>query len=98
MEQWRRSRRTGYREPDGFLTVEHVHVHAGGQAVFGVVETPGGGDRGKLKDRTDAKQIAHAPQQTMWSADAEQVPLPVAGNAERPLSDAWRTVARRAEG
>jgi len=27
------------------LTVEHVHVHSGGQAVVGVVETPGGGDR-----------------------------------------------------
>jgi hypothetical protein len=27
------------------VTVEHVHVHAGGQAVVGTVETPGGGDR-----------------------------------------------------
>jgi hypothetical protein len=25
------------------VTVEHVHVHAGGQAVVGTVETPGGG-------------------------------------------------------
>jgi hypothetical protein len=25
------------------VTVEHVHVHAGGQAVVGMVETPGGG-------------------------------------------------------
>jgi hypothetical protein len=24
------------------VTVEHVHVHAGGQAVVGVVESPGG--------------------------------------------------------
>src|SRR5262245_1948084 len=29
------------------VTVEHVHVHAGDQAVVGTVETPGGGDRGK---------------------------------------------------
>jgi hypothetical protein len=43
------------------VTVEHVHVHAGGQAVVGVVETPGGGDRAKLKDQPDALQIAHAP-------------------------------------
>jgi len=27
------------------VTVEHVHVHSGGQAVVGVVEAPGGGDR-----------------------------------------------------
>jgi hypothetical protein len=27
------------------VTVEHVHVHPGGQAVVGTVETPGGGDR-----------------------------------------------------
>ena len=30
------------------VTVEHVHVHAGGQAVVGNVERPGGGDRRKL--------------------------------------------------
>ena len=27
------------------VTIEHVHVHEGGQAVVGVVETPGGGGR-----------------------------------------------------
>jgi hypothetical protein len=80
------------------VTVEHVHVHAGAQAVVGVVEAPGGGDRAKLKDQPSAKQIAHAPQPSMWSADAEREPLPVAGDAERPLPDARRTVARRAEG
>ena len=30
------------------VTVEHVHVHAGGQAVVGVVESPGGGDQQSL--------------------------------------------------
>lgn len=29
------------------VTVEHVHVHAGGQAVVGTIEHPGGGDQGK---------------------------------------------------
>jgi len=80
------------------VTVEHVHVHAGGQAVVGVVETPGGGDRRKLTDQPDAKQIAHAPQLAMRSADPERQPVPIAGDAERPLSDAWRSVARRAKG
>lgn len=32
------------------MTVERVHVHAGGQAVVGMVEAPGGGDRLKLED------------------------------------------------
>jgi hypothetical protein len=29
------------------VTIEHVHVHEGGQAVVGVVETPGGGGQKK---------------------------------------------------
>ena len=33
------------------VTVEHVHVHSGGQAVVGVVATPGGGDRTKSEDQ-----------------------------------------------
>jgi hypothetical protein len=79
------------------VTVEHVHVHAGGQAVVGTVETQGGGDRSKSEDQSDAKQIADAPQPTMWSADEEREPVPVAGDAERPLPDARRP-GRRAEG
>ena len=48
------------------VTVEHVHVHAGGQAVVGHVEAPegrkpGGGDRAKSKEQPHAEQIAHAP-------------------------------------
>jgi hypothetical protein len=80
------------------VTVEHVHVHAGGQAVVGVVEKAGGGDRAKLKDQPNALQIAHAPQLAMRRADADRELLPVAGDAERPLPDAWRTVTGRAEG
>ena len=47
------------------VTVEHVHVHAGGQAVVGVVAPPGGGDQSKSEDQPHAKQIAHAPQLAM---------------------------------
>ena len=32
------------------VTVEHVHVHDGGQAVVGNVEKRGGGDRTKLEE------------------------------------------------
>jgi translation elongation factor EF-1alpha len=33
------------------ITVEHVHVHTGGQAVVGVVEAPGGGVQPKSEDQ-----------------------------------------------
>jgi hypothetical protein len=80
------------------VTVEHVHVHSGGQAVVGVVGTPGGGDRAKSEDQPHAKQIAHAPQPTMWREDAVREPMPIAGDAQRPLPNARGTVAGRAEG
>src|SRR5207344_467297 len=38
------------------VTVEHVHVYEGGQAVVGVV-TPGGGDRQRLEEQPHAKEI-----------------------------------------
>jgi hypothetical protein len=83
------------------VTVEHVHVHAGGQAVVGMVEAPGGvggGDTPKSEDQPHAKQIAHAPQPAMRSADKERQPLPVSGDAERPLPNARRDVPGRPEG
>jgi hypothetical protein len=80
------------------VTVEHVHVHSGGQAVVGIVEPPGGGDRAKSEDQPHAKQIAYAPQPEMPRADAERELVPVAGDAERPLPAARRPVAGRAQG
>jgi hypothetical protein len=65
------------------VTVEHVHVHAGGQAVVGMVESPGGGHRPKTEDQPHAQQIVHAPQPPMRSADQEGEPLPITGDAER---------------
>jgi hypothetical protein len=70
--------------------VEHVHVHSGGQAVVGMVQTPGGGDQQKSEDQPHAKQIAHAPQPAMWGEDAPWHLLPVPRDAERPLPAAWR--------
>ena len=75
------------------VVVEHVHVHAGGQAVVGVVETPGGGDRVRLEGQPHAKQIGHAPESPLWSADAERGPVPITRDAKRPLPDARRKVA-----
>jgi hypothetical protein len=79
------------------VTVEHVHVHEGGQAVVGVV-TPGGGDRQKSEDQPHAKQIAHAPGVPMPSSDTPREPVPVTGDAQRSVPDARRHVTGGTEG
>lgn len=80
------------------VTVEHVHVYAGGQAVVGLVETPGGGDRAKLEEQPHAKQIAHAPEPALRRPDADGDAVPIARDGERPMPDARRNLARRTEG
>lgn len=80
------------------VTVEHVHVHAGGQAVVGVVEPQGGGDRAQAEEQPHAREIADAPQPAMRSPDAEREPVPVAGDDEWSVQDAWRIVPGGAEG
>src|SRR6187200_927535 len=79
------------------VTVEHVHVHAGGQAVVGVVEHPGGGEQGKAEEQPHAKKITHAPEPTRRSPDTEGERVPVACDAERPMPDARRKIARRTD-
>jgi hypothetical protein len=80
------------------VTVEHVHVHSGGQAVVGMVEMPGGGDHAKPENQPHAKQMAYAPEPAMRCSDAAREFVPLAGNAERSLPDARRPVAGCAEG
>lgn len=75
------------------VTVEHVHVHAGGQAVVGMVAAPGqpgGGDTKKVEEQPHAKQIAHAPESAMPCPDPTRDVLPVARNVERSMPDARR--------
>jgi hypothetical protein len=74
------------------VTVEHVHVHSGGQAIVGMVEkpTPAKSSR-STKSQHDA-QIAHAPQPAMWSTNQEPQAVPSTGDAQRAMSDARRTV------
>ena len=78
------------------MTVEHVHVHEGGQAIVGNVESRGGGFAPKAEDQPHA--ITHAPRTTMPSADTAREPVSVTGDGERPMPDAWRNVAGRTEG
>jgi hypothetical protein len=79
------------------VTVEHVHVHAGGQAVVGTVERPGGGDQSKMEEQPHAKQISHAPQPALRGADTERDPVPVARDGERSLPNARGQVSGRAD-
>ena len=80
------------------VTVEHVHVHAGGQAVVGMVETTLGGEGPNSKDQPHAKQIAHAPQPPMSGADAQRERVQVSSDAERAVPDARRKVTGRSKG
>jgi hypothetical protein len=83
------------------VTVEHVHVHAGGQAVVGIVAAPGqpgGGDASKFEEQPHAKQIPHARESALPCPDPSRDALPIAGNGERSLPDARRQGAGRAQG
>src|SRR3954470_2644962 len=75
------------------VTVEHVHVHAGGQAIVGAVEQPGGGVASEKEKQPDAKQLAHAPVAPLWSENQERDPVPVRGNAEREMPPSRRRLA-----
>ena len=65
------------------VTVEHVHVHQGGQAIVGNVQT-GAGVQTKLEEQPDAKTISHAPEPEMRSPfEAVGETVPQRGNEER---------------
>ena len=68
------------------VTVEHVHVHEGGQAIVGTVEGPGGRIPPKSKDQPHA--ITQAPIAPKLSAHPSRDEGAVARDAERSLPDA----------
>jgi hypothetical protein len=80
------------------MIVEHVHVYPGGQAVVGVVEGPAGTNHLKSGETRNDRQIAHAPQPEMRSANPERQAVPVASDAERPMSDARGQISGSPEG
>ena len=70
------------------VTVEHVHVHEGGQAIVGNVERPapilGVGTHEKIKEQPHAKQITNAPEPTMPSFNtAKERTMPIPCDAKR---------------
>lgn len=72
------------------VTVEHVHVHAGGQAIVGAVAPPGGGDATKTEEQPHARQIGHAPERSLRGPDTHREPLPVGRHGQRALPSARR--------
>jgi hypothetical protein len=63
------------------ITVEHVNVHAGGQAIVGSVTT-GSESSQKSKEQTNAtREITHEPGTPMRSPDPERETMPIAGGA-----------------
>lgn len=63
------------------VTVEHVHVHAGGQAIVGSVSRQGGGVTPKIEEQPHAKatNASLAPLQGAIEADGAAVPIPSGG-------------------
>ena len=80
------------------VIVEHVHVHAGGQAIVGTVERRTPANSARSEDQYLAKQITDAPQPAMRSSNAKPDLVPSAGDAERPMSHARRTISGSTEG
>jgi len=78
------------------VTVEHVTVNAGGQAIVGSVQAPGGGALSQTEEQPHA--LSHAPGTPMRSANPQHELVPSAGDAQRPLSPTWRQIDRAAEG
>src|SRR4051794_37338149 len=71
------------------VTVEHVHVHQGAQAIVGAVEAGGGVLSGKQRQAHEPEQqrtLASAPSAPVWSEDPSGAALPSAageGRAQR---------------
>src|SRR4051812_21439593 len=78
------------------VTVEHVHVHPGGQAIVGSVEaSPSGSGRGGGEQKGDgqlhAQALEHAPEPALWGPDPQPEPVSRARDAEREVSHARRS-------
>lgn len=68
------------------VTVEHVNVHAGGQAIVGAVSHsdrhPGGETGEKREEQPHAKQIGHAPRPPMRCQEEGRDIVPIASDGE----------------
>jgi hypothetical protein len=73
------------------VTVEHVHVHQGGQAIVGNVTHQGVGQNKQIEGRPDAKDLALSHLAALPSSDPQRDAVPIAeGEGAQALPDAWR--------
>jgi hypothetical protein len=78
------------------VTVEHVHVHAGGQAMVGTIEASR--DRSlAAQEELNAAQITDASEPALPGSDQTPDPLPVPRDEEWPLPHARRKVSGSTE-
>ena len=86
------------------VTVEHVHVYPGGQAIVGNVQHPGGGVAQKSEEQAhgaaEPRAPVHSPSAPLWSEEPGREPVPASGGeGQDAMHDARRgTGQRRAEG
>ena len=101
--------RRGRRGNKQTVEVRHVHIHPGAQGVVGIINSrkdgsgvgessPALDNSSKSDGQHNAKQIAHAPQPAMRSANTEPELVPSASDAERPMSDARGSVPGSTDG
>jgi hypothetical protein len=65
------------------IRVEHVDVHAGGQAIVGAVTTGEGGKEKSDEQLLAPSEITHKPSAPMWSHDPAREAVPVLGGARK---------------
>ncbi|MEO0818671.1 MAG: hypothetical protein AAFX86_15380, partial [Pseudomonadota bacterium] len=81
------------------VTVKHVHVNEGGQAIVGnVTHSEGRGVDAKIEEQPHAKQSGDAQKPPLPCEDEGWDTLPVARDGEWSMPDARREFVRRAEG
>jgi hypothetical protein len=74
------------------VTVQHVHIHDGSQAIVGAVEAPGeGGTLSKIVEQPHA-QLTHAPVTPLRSTHPEGEFVPVARDEERTVQASRREI------
>jgi hypothetical protein len=80
------------------VTVEHVHVHPGGQAIVGNVQHPGGGVAIKSEEQAhgpaEPRALGHSPSAPLWGEEPGRAAVPASGGEGQ---DAMHH-ARRGEG
>ncbi|MEM9224816.1 MAG: hypothetical protein AAGB11_20830, partial [Pseudomonadota bacterium] len=79
------------------VTVEHVHVQDGGQALVRNVDEQGR-DHNKVGEQPHAKDITDTSQSSMWRENPKREAVPFAFDGERSLQDARRNLPGGAEG